>query len=94
MEHRCEVCDSFRPRRALDPARELLEVSFGERRVLLCRGHAGIARNSQVSAFDELRTLYAESDGKRSYIARRAQSASASEGSPRSAGRRAGDLAQ
>jgi hypothetical protein len=94
MEHRCEVCESFRPRGALDPARELLEVSFGERRVLLCRGHAGIARNSQVSSFDELRALYAESEGKRSYISRRAHGAGANEGSPRNDGRRAGDLAR
>jgi len=93
MAHRCEVCDSFRPRRELDPTRALLEVTFGERRVWLCRGHAGIARNSQVSSFDELRALYAESEGKRSYIARRA-GAKKSDGAPRSAGRRSGDLAR
>jgi len=91
MEHRCEVCESFRPRGDLGPARELLEVAFGERKVLLCRGHAGIARNSEVSSFDELRTLYAESEGKRSYISRRARSVASSPGGPRSAGRRAND---
>jgi hypothetical protein len=94
MEHRCEVCQSFRPRGDFEPARELLEVSFGERRVLLCRGHAGIARNSQVTTFEELRTLYAESEGKRSYISRRARSAGKSDGRPRDPGRRAGDLAR
>jgi hypothetical protein len=92
MEHRCEVCDSFRPRRDLDPTRALLEVSFGDRRVWLCRGHAGIARNSEVSSFDELRTLYAESEGKRSYISRRTQGAN--EGAQRSVGRRSADLAR
>ncbi|HYP99824.1 MAG TPA: hypothetical protein VER96_14210 [Polyangiaceae bacterium] len=91
MEHRCEVCESFRPRGEQGPARELLEVSFGERRVLLCRGHAGIARNSEISTFEELRALYAESDGKRSFIGRRAQSGSPT-GKPRTAGRRASDL--
>ncbi|HEY0463537.1 MAG TPA: hypothetical protein VGC79_04985 [Polyangiaceae bacterium] len=91
MAHRCEVCQSFRPRGDLDPARKLLEVTFGERRVLLCSGHAGIARNSQVSSFEELRALYAESEGQRSYISRRAREASG--GTPRSAGRRSGDLA-
>lgn len=91
MEHRCEVCESFRSRPDLMPARALLEVSFGERRVRLCRGHAGIARNSQVSSFDELRALYAESEGKRSYISRRSRSA-VSQGEARSAGRRATDL--
>jgi hypothetical protein len=94
MEHRCEVCESFRPRGVLNPARELLELSFGERRVLLCRGHAAIAQNSQVSSLAELRALYAESEGQRSYIARRARRAMASDGAPRSAGRRAGDLAR
>jgi len=93
MEHRCEVCASFRPRGDLGPARPLLEVSFGERRVLLCRGHAGIADNSRVSSFDELRALYAESEGKRSYIARRARSG-ANAGKPRSEGRRSSDLAR
>jgi len=94
MEHRCEVCESFRPRGELAPARELVEVAFGERRVLLCRGHSGIARNSQVSSFEELRALYAESEGKRSYISRRGRNAGANDGRPRAAGRRAGDQAR
>jgi hypothetical protein len=93
MEQRCEVCESFRPRGDLGPTRGLLEVSFGERRVLLCRAHAGIARNSEISSFEELRALYAESDGKRSFIGRRAQSGSPP-GKPRTAGRRASDLAR
>jgi len=94
MEQHCEVCESFRPRGDREPARGLLEVSFGERRVLLCRGHAGIARNSEVSSFEELRALYAESDGKRSFIARRARAAQpgATGAKPRSLGRRASDL--
>jgi len=92
MAHRCEVCQSFRPRGELDPARKLVEVTFGERRVLLCSGHAGIAQNSQVSSFDELRALYAESEGKRSYIPRRTRGASS--GNPRGVGRRSGDLAR
>ena len=91
MEHHCEVCESFRPRGDHGAARELLEVSFGGRQVRLCRGHAGIARNSQVSTFEELRALYAESEGQRSYISRRAPS-DASQGSPRTPGRRARDL--
>jgi len=91
MEYRCEVCESFRPHGELGPARVLLELSFGERRVMLCRGHAGIAMNSQVSSIDELRALYAESEGKRSYVSRRARLGSGG-GKPRGAGRRAGDL--
>ena len=92
MEQRCEVCESFRPQGDLNAARELLEVSFGERRVRLCRGHAGIARNSGVSSFEELRALYAESEGQRSYIERRARVAKLRASEPRSAGRRASDL--
>jgi len=92
MEHHCEVCESFRPQGDLKAARELLQVSFGERTVLLCRGHAGIAQNSQVSSLDELRALYAESSGQRSYVARRARIAMAATGKPRSPGRRATDL--
>jgi len=91
MEHRCEVCESFRPQGDLGPARPLLEVSFGDRRVLLCRGHAGIAQNSQVASFEELRALYAESEGKRSYVSRRAPDGP-SAGKPRSSGRRSSDL--
>ncbi|MET0791518.1 MAG: hypothetical protein ABW061_08345, partial [Polyangiaceae bacterium] len=93
MDHRCEVCESFRPQGDLNAARELLEVSFGERSVLLCRGHAGIAKNSAVSSLQELRALYAESHGQRSYIARRARIAQSNAGAPRSAGRRTTDLA-
>ena len=93
MEQRCEVCESFRPRGELGSARALLEVRFGERSVLLCRGHAGIARNSEISTFEELRALYAESEGQRSYVSRRA-SATESGGKPRSPGRRSSDLAR
>ena len=92
MEHRCEVCRSFRAEGTLGPARELVEVSFGERRVLLCRGHAGIARNSQVSSFEELRALYAESEGKRSYVSRRGRTGALGDDAKRSPGRRASDL--
>ena len=93
MEHRCEVCESFRPQGDLGAARELLEVPFGERSVRLCRGHAGIAKNSGVATLDELRALYAESHGQRSYIARRARMTQSNAGQPRSSGRRAGDFA-
>jgi hypothetical protein len=93
MEQRCEVCESFRPQGDLNAARELLEVPFGERSVLLCRGHAGIAKNSAVSTLDELRTLYAESHGLRSYIARRARIAQSNAGRARTAGRRVTDSA-
>ncbi len=90
MEHRCEVCESFRPQGELGAARELLEVNFGERTVLLCRGHAGIARNSEITTLEALRELYAESAGQRSYIARRARAVRSLGG--RNPGRRATDL--
>ena len=92
MAHRCEVCESFRPQGDLNAARELLEVNFGERQVMLCRGHAGIAKNSGVATIEELRALYAESNGQRSYIERRARIALSNAGKARNAGRRASDL--
>lgn len=94
MEQRCEVCESFRPQGDLNAAQALLEVSFGARSVLLCRGHAGIAKNSGVSSLEELRALYAESHGQRSYIARRARLAMSSAAQARNAGRRATDPAR
>ena len=91
MEKRCEVCATFRPHGDLKPGRELLAVPFGDRQVQLCRAHAGIAQNSQISSFDALRELFAESEGQRSYLARRALSERSAEGAPRSVGRRASD---
>lgn len=91
MEHRCEVCESFRPQGDLNAAQTLLEVRFGERCVRLCRGHAGIAKNSEVSTLEELRALYAESEGQRSYIERRARIAPSNAARARSVGRRATD---
>jgi hypothetical protein len=73
MQPRCEVCENFRPEGDLKPGRKLEEVTYGSRRVLLCRAHAGIAHNSGVTTFEELRELYTESRGARSYVARRAR---------------------
>jgi len=94
MEKRCEVCESFRPQGDLKAGRELLLVSFGEHQVLLCRAHAGIAQNSEVTSFSELRALYAESKGLRSYLSRRSRSSHTAVGRPRSVGRRATDAAR
>ena len=74
MEQRCEVCENFRPEGDLIPGRKLQEVSFGSRNVLLCRAHAGIADNSEVKTLEELRELYTEPHGSRSYVPRRSRS--------------------
>ena len=74
MQQRCEVCENFRPEGDLKPGRKLEEVTFGARKVLLCRAHAGIAENSGVSTFEELRELYTEQHGSRSYVPRRSHS--------------------
>jgi hypothetical protein len=66
-------------------------MSFGGRSVLLCRGHAGIAKNSGASSLAELRELFAESDGKRSYVARRGSASAGAKA--RFPGRRASDAA-
>jgi hypothetical protein len=89
MEQRCEVCKNFRPSGDLIEGRKLEEVIYGSRRVLLCRAHAGIAKSSGVTTLEELRELYRESSGRRSYVPRRARSAG--QVAPRSEGRRAED---
>lgn len=92
MQQRCEVCENFRPEGDLKPGRKLEEVTFGTRRVLLCRAHAGIAQNSGVTTFEELRELYTEQHGGRSYVPRRARTVKLSTSqSPRSPGRRIAD---
>jgi hypothetical protein len=92
MQQRCEVCENFRPEGDLKPGRKLEEVTYGSRKVLLCRAHAGIAQNSGVTTFAELRELYSEQHGSRSYVARRARTALArSKQAARSPGRRIGD---
>ncbi len=92
MTQRCEVCQSFRPSGDLSPERKLVEVAFGTRLVLLCAGHAQIAANSGVTSFDELRDLYRESDGARSFVPRRARNATERADERRSPGRRAADV--
>lgn len=89
MERRCDVCANFRPEGDLKPGRPLEEVSFGSHHLLLCRAHAGIAANSGVTTFEELRELYTEQYGRRSYVPRRGRSALAS--NLRSPGRRLRD---
>jgi hypothetical protein len=66
-------------------------MAFGERSVLLCKAHAGIAKNSGVTSLGELRALFAESAGKRSYLTRRGNASAGAKA--RSPGRRATDAA-
>ena len=84
MQQRCEVCENFRPEGDLVKNRKLVDVAFGARKVVLCVAHARIAGNSGVGSLQELRELYHESEGKRSYVPRRARG-------PRYGGRRATD---
>jgi hypothetical protein len=91
MAKRCEVCENFRPEGDLKPGRPLEEVTFGTRKVLLCRAHAGIAQNSGVTTFEELRELYTEHWGTRSYVSRRAPSSVMSD-IVRNPGRRSADI--
>jgi len=95
MQQRCEVCENFRPEGDLKPGRLLEAVKYGDRIVLLCRAHAGIAQTSGVSSFEELRELYTEQHGGRSYVPRRARitGPAATPNKPRSPGRRYGDSA-
>lgn len=97
MQQRCEVCENFRPEGDLKPGRVLEAARFGARTVLLCRAHAGIAHSSGVTSFDELRELFSESTGRRSYVPRRARLAPAkakSKSKTRGVGRRSTDTAR
>jgi hypothetical protein len=90
MGQRCEVCENFRPEGDLVPNRKLMDVSFGARKVVMCVAHARIAGNSGVTSWKELRELYHESNGKRSFVPRRAR-APLSSANARRSGRRASD---
>jgi hypothetical protein len=92
MLERCEVCENFRPEGDLVKNRKLVDVSFGEHTVVLCVAHARIAANSDVKTWRELRELYHESDGKRSFVPRRGRRTEPRAGKERrSLGRRATD---
>lgn len=91
MGTRCEVCESLRPAGDLVPNRKLVNVRFGARDVALCVAHARIAESSDVRTLDDLRELYGEADGQRSYVPRRARQTQPSPHGERHAGRRATD---
>jgi hypothetical protein len=91
MGQRCEVCENFRPAGDLVPNRKLVDVSFGARKVVLCVAHARIAGNSGVTSWEELRELYHESEGKRSFVPRRAREPHSSMANARRNGRRTTD---
>jgi hypothetical protein len=72
--------------------RELGEVPFDRRVVVLCRGHALIASNSGIRTFKGLREFYGS--GRRSFLARRRDEAGSMDFDQRaSRGRRASDWA-
>ena len=72
---------------------ELVELSLGVRSVLLCRGHARIAKNSGVRTFAGLRELYGS--GRRSFVCRRGPEAEpARKDRRKNPGRRASDRMQ
>jgi|RhiMetdeSRZDD1v2_1073273.scaffolds.fasta_scaffold2303877_1 hypothetical protein len=70
MQHGCAVCQSFRPQANLRD-RTLTRVTFGDRTIVLCEAHRRIAESSGATTYEALRDLYAESDGRRSYVPRR-----------------------
>jgi hypothetical protein len=88
MRHSCEVCENFRNRDDLSGLK-IVEVTYPERSVLLCTGHAKIANNSGVVTLEQLRELYGS--GRRSYVPRRRPASLQPDGIPRHAGRRATD---
>lgn len=92
MAQHCEVCRIFKPE-LLPGARELVEITLDVRPVLLCRGHARIAKNSGVRTFAALRELYGS--GRRSYVSRRGPDAEVERAERRAnVGRRATDFSE
>jgi hypothetical protein len=89
MQHRCEVCASFRPNAEFDERYRVVPVAFAERTVHLCVAHARIAENSGVTSFEGLREIYGE--GRRSFVPRRGPSTTPTNDRRRTAGRRASD---
>jgi hypothetical protein len=90
MRQRCEVCENFRPDVEFPGDRKTTLVAFDVRPVLLCTGHARIARSSGVTTFEELRELYGS--GRRSFVPRRSPNTPTAFGAQRdSQGRRATD---
>ena len=90
MQHRCEVCESFRPGATFGDRYRVVKVQLDVRAVHLCTAHARIAESSGVKSFEELREIYGE-EGRRSYVPRRGPSTSPAHGKRTSAGRRASD---
>ena len=89
MRRCCEVCEAFRPSAELETGQRLVEVSFAQRSVWLCVGHARIAENSGVKSFSALRALYGR--GRRSFVPRRGPDTVFQYEQRENPGRRAGD---
>ncbi len=87
----CEVCRNFRPEAEVDASRPVVEVFFGSRPVLLCRGHAKIAERAGVTSLEGLREYYGT--GRRSFVPRRGRGSTPQADERReSPGRRETDL--
>jgi len=70
MRRECEICSSFRPGTLRG---ELMEMKFAERNVTLCAGHTRIARSLGVISLAELKSVFTENTGRRSFVQRRAK---------------------
>lgn len=92
MQGRCEVCASFRPG-AAPSTTNTTTVLIETRSVTLCACHAHLSRLFRVTTFEGLRKLFHESQGRRSFVARRNPSTRASQPQT-SPGRRASDRLQ
>ena len=67
MHQDCVVCQHLHPQANLRD-RPLHQLSFGGHTVTLCEGHRRIAHRSGVTTFEQLRELYGESEGRRSFV--------------------------
>jgi hypothetical protein len=70
MPTACDICSQFRPA-ANERDRMVTTMIFEGHLVLICQAHRRIAEANGVRTFEDLRELYGESDGRRSYVPRR-----------------------
>ena len=90
MEHGCDVCHNFRPQANLRE-RPLTRVSIGHHVIVLCELHKCVALSCGVTTFAELRDIYGESNGRRSYVPRRTGERASLPDEQRQTGRRSTD---
>jgi len=69
MPSQCVVCAGFLTEQSENGV--VAELEFEAVRVGLCRTHAYLARFAKASSLEQLRATFRETNGRRSFVARR-----------------------